>query len=238
MDKITLSVEERKIFGRKVKTLRKEGIVPANVFGKGVKSEAIQIDKALFSKVFKKAGETGVVYLVEDTKKSSKAKERPVLISNIQIDPVSDDVVHVDFRQIDLKQKVTAAVPVVLEGESPAEKSALGTVVQHISSIETEALPADLPEKFTLDISILDEVDKAILVKDLKIDSGKVEIKMDKDAIIVKVEPPQKEEEVAAPAPVVEEGTEAQIQTEAPAEEGETKTNEKKEKEEEKDKPQ
>ncbi|MDP3994821.1 MAG: 50S ribosomal protein L25 [bacterium] len=190
MDKLILKADKRKIVGRKVKILRKEGLLPCNVFGKKIKSLALQVKLADFVDTFKKAGETGIVYL----------NERPVLISNIQKSPVSGLPIHVDFHQIDLKEKVEADVPVEVVGESPVEKQSLGTVVQYIDEVSVEALPMDLPEKFEIDAATLIEVDQAVYVKDLKVDRAKVEIKLDADTILVKVEPPQKEEV----APVVE----------------------------------
>lgn len=191
MTKITLKSTKREIFGRKVNRLRKEGLIPANIFGKKMKSEAVTVDAKEFLAIFKKAGETQIIDL----------DGKSVLVSNMQTDPISDMVIHVDFRQVDLKEKITAMVPVEIEGESPAEKQNLGTVVQQISEIEVEALPADLPEKILVDASSLSEVDQAIYVKDLKVDKN-VEIKTDLESIVVKVEPPTKEEVVEVAAPV------------------------------------
>jgi large subunit ribosomal protein L25 len=195
MQKQTLKAEVRKISGRKVKNLRKEGILPGNISGKKIKSEAVQVVLKDFEKVYSEAGETGIVELTEGD------KIRPVLIHNLQVNPVSDAPVHVDFLQVDLKEKVEADVPVELSGEAPAEKQAIGTVVQYINEIKVEALPMDLPEKFTLDVSGLAEVDQSVLVKDLKVDRTKVDIKTGPDEIVVKVEPPQKEEVVAPTTP-------------------------------------
>ncbi len=200
MDKKVLNAESRIIKGRKVKKLRKEGIVPANIFGKKVKSKAISIKLDDFKKVYQEVGETGLINL--EIKDKGQKEDRAVLISNVQMNPVSDIPVHVDFHQVDLKEKVTADVPVELTGVSPAEKQSIGTVVLYINEIEVEALPGDLPEKFVIDISKLEAVDQAIYVKDLDIDKSKVEIKMDLEEIITKVEPPQKEEVVE---PVIEE---------------------------------
>ncbi len=193
MEKITLKAKARKAIGRKVKLLRKEGILPANIYGKKIKSESIQIDLKEFLEVYKKVGDTGLFYI----------NERPVLVANIQKDPVSDSVLHVDFHQVDLKEKVEAQVPVELVGESPAEKQSIGTVVQYLKEIEVEALPVDLPDKFEIDISKLAEVDQMVHVKDLKFDKAKIEVKTGLEEILVKVEPPQKEE-VVAPPPVEE----------------------------------
>ncbi len=204
MDKKILLASSRKITGRKVKNLRKGGFLPGNVYGKKVKSESLQVDLKEFEKIYKEVGETGLLTL------QIGKVEKPVLIHNLQVDPVSDAPLHVDFLQVDLKEKVEADVPVELAGESPAEKQALGTVVQYINEIKVEALPTDLPEKFVVDVSDLSEVDQAVYVKDLKIDRSKVDIKSDSEGIIVKVEPPQKEEVAPAPAP-----TEGEVPAEA-----------------------
>jgi len=208
--KITLKTNKRDLFGRKVSRLRKDGQIPANIFGKKIKSEAISVNAKEFTEVFKKAGETQIIDL----------GGKPVLVSNIQTDPISDSVIHIDFRQVDLTEKISAKVPVELEGESPAEKQNLGTVVQQIHEIEVEALPPDLPEKITIDATILIEVDQAIYVKDLKVDK-KVEIKTDLESIVVKVEPPTKEEVVAVVETPAE--GEALAGSEEPVVEGEAK---------------
>jgi large subunit ribosomal protein L25 len=191
MTKITLKSTKREDFGRKVKRLRKEGLIPANIFGKKIKSHALTVNAKEFDEVFKKAGETQLIDI----------DGKSVLISNIQIDPVTGNYLHIDFRQVDLTEKISAKVPVEVEGESPAEKQNLGTVVQQISEIEVEALPTDLPEKIIIDASTLIEVDQAIYVKDLKVDK-KVTILTDLESIVVKVEPPTKEEVVEVPVPV------------------------------------
>jgi len=209
-----LKVEKRKVSGRKVKNLRLEGLIPANIFGKGVKSLSIQTKLSDFEDVFKEAGETAIIELL------LKKEKRAVLTSNVQYDPISDKVIHVDFHQVNLKEKTTADVPINLIGESPAEKQGLGTPVQYINEIEVEALPMDLPEKFEVDISKLEDVDAAILVKDLEYDKSKVEIKVSEDDPVVKVEALRKEEEIA---PVVEEveGEGEEVEGEGEAKEGE-----------------
>jgi len=213
MDKKILKAESRKIEGRKVKRLRKEGVLPANVFGKKIKSKSITVKIDDFNSVFKDVGETGLVSL----KVTGEKEDRAVLISNVQLNPVSDLPIHVDFHQVDLKEKVTADVPVELVGESPAEKQSLGTVVLYIDEIEVEALPTDLPERLVVDVSKLERVDQSISVKDLDIERTKVEVKTSEDEIVVKVEPPQKEEIVEEVAPA------AEGEEEAPSSEGEAK---------------
>lgn len=201
MIKKTLQAIVRKLNGRKVKTLRTQGVLPANVYGKKVKSTSVQVDLKEFESLYKEVGETGLFDLVIDK------RTVPVLIHSLQVNPKTGSIIHVDFLQVDLKVKVSAEVPVELVGESPATKQGIGIVVQQLNNIEVEALPADLPEKFGINIESLTEVDQAIYIKDLKTDTSKVEIKSDPELIIVKVEPPQKEEVVETPiVPVGAEG--------------------------------
>lgn len=206
MDKKVLKASDRNLSGRKVKTVRKQGLIPGNIYGKNLKSKSVQVDKKEFELLYKDVGETGLVTL------QLGDKEHPVLISNVQAHPITSDIIHIDFRQVDLKAKVTAEVPVEVVGESPAEKQAIGTVVQYLKEVEIEALPADLLEKFEVDASVLTEVDQAIYVKDLKFDKSKIEIKTNPDEIVVKVDPPQKEEVVETP--IVAVGAEGEVPAE------------------------
>lgn len=215
MSKLTLDVQKRETVGRKVKKLRKEGIIPGNIYGKKVKSMSVQVDGKVFGKIFTEAGETQLIELILNGDK------KPVLIHNIQKDPVNDNFLHVDFLQVDLSVKVTARVPVELVNDSPAEKQGLGTAVQQLMEIEVEALPGDLPEKFEIDLSNLAEVDQMVQIKDLKVDKNKVEVKNGEEEIVVKVEPPKTEEEVAPPT--TEEAVEGE---EVPAESEPQKTEE------------
>lgn len=215
MTRQTLSAQKRTITGRLVKRLRKEGLIPANVFGRKITSFAIQIDAKAFRTVYKEAGETGLVDL------SVEGKVHPVLISESQVHPVSGEIIHIDFHEVDLTEKVTASIPVEIIGESPAVKSGEGTLVQQIDEIEVEALPTDLPDRFDVDITSLVEIDQAIHVSDIKYNSDKVTIKTDAELIIAKIEAPQ-EEVVVEPFAEGEEATtetpgEATSDTEAPA---------------------
>lgn len=226
-----LKAEQRKVTGRKVKKLREEGKLPANIFGKGVKSVSIQVDDKEFRNAFKEAGETGIIEI------TFGKETRPVLIHNVQTDPITGEDLHVDFHQVNLKEKVSAAVPVETAGEAPAEKQGLGTAVQYLDEVEVEALPMDLPEVFEVDLSGLEQVDQAIFVKDLPVDKNKVEIKQDPEEIVVKVEPLREEEEepVAPPSPEDVEITEEKGEEEGTVskEEGEESPKEESEKPEE-----
>jgi len=208
-----LKAENRKETGKKVKKLRKAGVIPGNVYGKNIKSFAVKIQNYDFAKVYEEAGETGIIDL------SVGKQKHPVLVADVQVSPVNNDFLHIDFKKINLKEKVSASVPVVLIGESPAEKSGLGTVVQQINEVQVEALPGDLPEEIEADTSMLTEVDSAILVKDLKYNKNKVEILLDLNSIVAKVEPPQEEKEEVQEAPEEEAPEQETPQEEAKSEE-------------------
>jgi large subunit ribosomal protein L25 len=122
MQEIKLNAKKREVFGKKVKHLRKEGLIPSNVYGKKTKSIALTIDRGEFDKVFKDAGETSVVKLLIDGDK----EDRPILIQNIQRSPLTEEPLHVDLRQIVLTEKVTAEIPVEITGESPAVEQKIG----------------------------------------------------------------------------------------------------------------
>lgn len=194
MDRQKLKAHKREIFGRKIKSLRREGFLPANLYGKKIASLAIQLPVKDFLAIYEKAGETGLVDLTINGKVS------PVLISNVQLNPVTDFPLHVDFRAVDLKEKIQAAVPVELTGGAPAEKTGVGILVQQLNEVEVEALPTDLPEKLIADVSKLENVDEVVLVKDLLVDKEKVSVVTDENQIIAKIEPPAKEEVAPAPA--------------------------------------
>jgi large subunit ribosomal protein L25 len=221
MDKHTIKASKRKVLGRKVKSLRRKGVLPANVYGKGVKSLAVEVDLVEFKKVFKKVGETGLIEVAIEKQK------KPVLIHNVQTDPVTDEFIHADFLQVDLKKKVTADVPVELSGEAPAEKHGLGTVVQYINEIQVEALPTDLPEKFKLDLSTLKSVDDLIAVGDIEVNKKKVSVQNDSKQILVKVEELRKEEVEPEPEEELEEGVEEEVSEQSEKAEGESKEDKK-----------
>jgi len=214
MSKHTLQAQPRELSGRKVKQLRSQGFVPANVFGKKVESLQIQVDAKVFSKIYTEVGESTLIYL----QVAGEKQERPVLVREIAIHPTTSQYLHVSFHQVDLKEKVTAPVKVVLEGEAPAEKEKLGILVQQLDQVEIEALPTEMPENITLDISGLSQVDDSITVADLRL-SPNLSVQTDPDAVIVKIEA-LAAEEPAEVAPV--EGEETAAETTTVEGEGET----------------
>jgi len=153
--------------------------------------------------ILKETGETGLVEL----KVKGEDKIRPVLIHNVQYHAVNDEPLHADFYQVDLKEKVTTKIPVELVSESPAVKNKIGILIQPLNEIEVEALPTDLPEKIEVNISSLEKINDAVLLKEVKLDTG-VKVLSDVNQILVKIDPPAKEEEVAPVEEEVKEGEE------------------------------
>lgn len=211
MDRLSLNAEERKVLGKKVKKLRREGKLPGHVFGKGIDTEVVTVSTKDFLKTFHLAGETGLI----DLKIADKV--RPVLVREVQYDPVLGDPIHIDFFQVNLSQKVTVPVPLILIGEQP-ELVHLGEaiVLQTINEVEVEALPTDLVEKIEVDISVLKNIDDAITVGQLNFDRSKLTISLSEEEIVVKLAPAVTaemeklmEEQAAETAAAAEESAEA-----------------------------
>ncbi len=213
MEQTPLSAQKRTVLGRKVKQLRKDGIIPAHVFGHKVKTVHVQVKAGEFHKVFEKAGETGIISLSVDSEK------RPVLIRNLQIHPVTDEPLHIDFYQVNLTEKVKVNVPLEIVGEAPAVEKKIGLLLTPVSEVEIEALPADLPENIEVDISNLSEIGNEIKVKDLKVDRSKVEVLTDEELVVAQIGELVTKEMEALEAEVEAEAAEAQAEAaEAPAE--------------------
>ncbi|MBI4136800.1 50S ribosomal protein L25 [Candidatus Roizmanbacteria bacterium] len=211
-----LSAEKRTVLGKKVKQLRRTGSLPANIYGKTITSQSVQVGAKDFQSVYTQVGETGLVELTV----SGEKKPHHVLIHQPQQHPVTGEYLHVDFHEVALTEKMRVQVPIELIGESPATEKAVGVLLQLMDEVEVEALPTDLPEKIDIDISNLKEVDDMIKVSDIKAQAG-FTITEEPETVIVRVNPLEKEE-APAPAPAAEaaEGEEA-----APAE-GEAKEEE------------
>lgn len=160
----SLKVEKRTIFGKKVKKLRRGGVLPATIYGKDIKSRSVQVPMKDFEKIFKEEGETG---LIDVTLNSEKA--RPVLIKNVQFDPKLSTPVHADFYQVNLAEKIKTMVPVEPVGQPKAVLDKIGLLEVPLSEVEVECLPTDLPEKIEIDVSHLANIDEEIKVSDIKV---------------------------------------------------------------------
>ncbi len=193
-----LEVEKRDLTGSKVKQLRKKSFLPAVVYGPSTDSINVKVDSHDVEELFYQVGETGLINLEFGDQRMS---ERTVMMKNPQYEPISGDLIHMDFYQVDLSQTVTVDVPIELSGVSPADKSGEGVLVQQMSQVEVEALPDALPEKFVVDISSLEEIDDAVTAAELDYDQDEVDVHIEKDQIIAKIEPLMEEIE----EPVTEE---------------------------------
>ena len=185
MDRLSLIADERKIVGKKVKSLRANGKLPGHVFGKGVESEAVTVASKEFLTAFTKVGETGLIDL-----KIGAEKIRPVLIRDVQYDPITGEPIHIDFYQVNLSEKVKVSVPVIQIGE-PSEAVHLGEaiVLQTLNEVEVEALPTDLPERIEVDVSLLKAIDDAITVGQLLVDREKITLHAEPEEIVIKLAP-------------------------------------------------
>ncbi len=169
----------RKVLGKDVKKLRREGFLPANVYGKSIKSEAVQVTYKDFDEVFKEAGETGLVDLEVD------GKLVPVLIHNVQKN-FRGLVLHADFFQVNLKEKVKTNIPLEIVGEPKAVTDKVGILMNILSEVEVEALPEELPENIEVNVEHLANIDDQITVADLKAPTG-VEVLTDPNQVVSKI---------------------------------------------------
>ena len=185
---ISLSAKSRKELGKKVKNLRKSGVLPGVLYGPKVQSAPIEVDVKEFEKVFKSAGESSLITL------SLGEKKFMVLIHAVELDPVSQSPVHVDFYQPKLDEEISAMVSLVFEGESLAVKDLGGTLVKNIHELEIRALPQHLIHEIKVDISKLKTFEDKLLVKDLEVPKD-IKVLKDPEAIIVFATEPQKVEE-------------------------------------------
>lgn len=215
MQKFILKADKRTVLGSKVKQLRRTGVIPANLFGKTIESQAIQINGVEFNRVYKEAGETSLIYV----KVEGEDKERPTLVTSVHFNPITGDKLHVDFHQVNLKEKVTANVPVEIIGESELVASNEAVLSQSLNEIEIEALPTEIPESITFDISSLKAIGDHLLVSDAKV-SAEVEIKTDPEQMVVSLQEPMKEEVIPVEE-VPEDATGAETPAEGEAVEGE-----------------
>jgi large subunit ribosomal protein L25 len=189
LDMIELKAEARKVIGKKVKQLRKTGFIPAVLYGHKIKSLVLSVPEKEFSKIFQAVGETSIINLVLDEKKHN------VLIHEIERHPLNNGILHVDFYEVRMDEKLNAKIPIIFSGESPAVKNEGGVLVKAIQEVEIEALPIDLPKEILVDVSILATFEDKIQIKDLKIKQG-VRILAEPEEMVASVVPPRSEKEL------------------------------------------
>jgi large subunit ribosomal protein L25 len=195
--------------GRETQDLRASGLIPAVLYGPGIENKNLSFDAKEFVKLFREAGKSSLVSIKIEGEKNTYM----VLVTDIDTDPVSGNVIHADLYQPDLTKEIEAQVPLVFDGVSLAVKELGGTLVKNISEITIKALPADLPREVRVDISKLKTFNDVILVKDLVL-VGKAQVLKNPEEIVALATPVQQvEEELEKP---IEEKVEdvAQVQKE------------------------
>jgi len=212
--------EKREKLGKQSKKLLVDRKMPAVVYGSGLESTSLTIDINTFSKIYRQAGETGLIDL-----KFGDSSEK-VLVREVQLHPVTLLPTHASFFKVNLKEKTSANIPVEVIGEeiSPVVKSGEGLVLLLMNEIEVEALPMNLPHSFVVDVSGLKEIGAGLKVMDLEFDREKVElVNAEEEDLVVKIDHAEMEEEPEEELTEAEliEGVEATEETTEEGEEGE-----------------
>lgn len=192
-----LQVAPRTVLGKKVASLRRNGQTPANVFGHRVESQAVQADTAALTHLLRGITRNAIINLQVDGEPAS----RTVVVRDLTRDPVTGRLLHVDFYQVSMTEKMRADVPLVLVGTSDAVTTLGGVLLQTLETIAVEALPGDIPTQFDVDVSPLTQLEESIHVKDLGIDTSKLMLHTDPDVVVARVAAPRLAAvEEAAPA--------------------------------------
>ncbi len=222
-NEIELKSQTRDVIGKQVKELRRQGLLPAIVYGAGIEPTPIQLDSLDAERVLVGVGSSTLIdlHIGDDVHK--------VLVRDLQRDVIKRNPIHIDFLAVAMDVKITTVVPVELVGKSPAVQELGGVLVTGLSEIEVEALPSDLPDRVSVDLELLETFDDSITVGDLYLGDG-VTVLTDEDEFIANVvyqtmeeiveEVEELEDELAEPELVGEEGEEMPAE-EAPQEEEE-----------------
>jgi len=211
LDYLTLEAHDRSVTGKKVKALRRKGLLPANVYGHNVPSRAIQLDAVRFSRLQPHITRSSLISLQVEG-----GAEHLVMIHRVQKDVLTGKPEHVEFFQVNLAERLTATVPLILTGLSEDVQRNQGLVLLHsLGSIEVLCLPGDLPESIEVPSDKLVEAGDAIYVRDLPIDRTKIEVRTDEDKMVASLAASQIVPEEEAPAAA---GEAATTQGEQPSE--------------------
>jgi large subunit ribosomal protein L25 len=206
-----LTVEPRDILGKRTHQLRRQGRIPAVVYGHRVEPTPVQVDSKELERVYLRAGNNSLV----DLHVGEGAAAQKVFIHNVQRDPVKHLLSHVDFMVVNLREEITTTVPIVLVGESPAVRAGEGILIHPVDHLQIRTLPTSIPQLLEVDISGLDEVDKAIYVSDIEV-PGNVQVLSPAEELVAKVsmvrEEPEEVEAAEAAAEEAEESGEAEAE--------------------------
>ena len=190
METLSITLSPREVTGKKVSRLRQEGIVPVHFYGPGVDSASLQADFLTLRSVLISAGRNVPITV----KVVGEDGENICFVREIQVHPVTEELLHVDFYRVDVTQTVRAEVPIFLEGEPPAVRNLGGILLQPFDTLEVEALPLDMPESLRVDVTILEDFSASIRIGDVEVAEG-VNILRDPVEMIARVVAPRIEEE-------------------------------------------
>jgi large subunit ribosomal protein L25 len=198
---LELTLDAREAQGKANKRLRREGIVPGVVYGKGEGSTNVQVDAKTFETLYRAAGKTSVVKF----RLPGASRATSGFIKSVQRHPLSGSAIHVDYYLVNLNVEMEVDVPLVFTGEAPAVEETGGTLLHNLNAIHVKALPNDIPHEVTVDVSVLKSLDVAIHVNDLSLNRDLVQVMTDGETLVATVVPPRVEVEEE---PVVAEGEE------------------------------
>ncbi len=177
-----LLANKREILGKKVRFLRRQGITPVHLFGHNVESVPLQCDTAQLKRIMAQAGKTRLVSLKLDKAK----KPRNVMVREVQREPRTGELLHVDFYEVSMEEKIRVEVPILTVGEAPALKSKENFLAQELNSLTIECLPDKIPSRIEIDLSSLTEAEQGIHVKDIKLGEG-ITVLTNPDQLVVKI---------------------------------------------------
>lgn len=192
MEKLILRAKKRNIFGKKNKTLRANGFVPAILYGKKIENYPLEIKIQDFTTTYKKSGDTNIIDLVFEDQGKELVKN--VLVQDVSYHFLNGLPIHIDFYEVEMDKPIKAQVPIKFFGESPAVAEG-GILIKSMNEIEVEALPANLPHEISVDISVLVDFNQTIYIRDIQF-SSEVKIFIDESTPVVSVNEPISEEEL------------------------------------------
>ena len=215
MDVQSLRLQPRSVLGKKVKILRRQGLVPVHMYGKGTEALALQVEGRTLQRALSAVG--GNVPLSVEV--DGREGESICFVREVQRHPVTESLLHVDFMSVDVTETIQAEVPVVLSGNAPAAIQMGGTLLQPLQTLLVESLPMSIPGSYEVDVSGLDDFEKGIFVRDLP-PTADVTVVTDPDELIARVSAPriEAEEEVSEEEEGLEEGEEGEEGAEEDAE--------------------
>lgn len=188
-EEIKLEAKRREVRGKKVKALRRAGVLPAVLYGTGIEPVPIELNTHETTQLLSHVSGSTLINL------NIGKENHTVILRDVQVDAIRRDILHIDFLKVDMDIAIRTVVPVSLVGEAPAVKELGGVLVTGLSEVEIEALPGDLPDRITVDLEPLEEINSSISVGDIFFGKG-VTILTDVDEVLAQIVPQAAEEEI------------------------------------------